>query len=1166
MKRYAVLLVPVLLFAGMITKTLEFSPTELSITSVNGYDVVQLKNAGSVTEPGKPALPVVPVNVAVPANATVTGIEVIPLATEELAGSYRVHPAQEPVVLSAKSQPGFVPPDPQIYTRSEPFPGRFYDWNGYTGTMMGWRVCGFGVYPLQYEPASGRLTLYRRLQVRVSYQEGAVSPVRLSERQLVAFAPAVRSVVVNPEDVGGFAPEVRQTDQMDCDYAIITNATLAGSFQSLVDWRTKKGLYTRIFRTDSISARYPGRDLQEKIRNFIIDYWTNHGLIYVLLAGDNSLVPARRARCVVGTTTDDIPADLYYADLQWSWDGNRNNIFGEMSGDTVDLFYDLFLGRASVDNATQVSTFISKTLFYEKTPTTDYLQRMLLPYVMLWSSSGYSGRVVSETIAAKTPSGWTDAYIANPTTTTPMRDSINRGYHFCHAAAHGDDYGFYTESGTPIYTTSTASGQTNSTRPVILNSIACISGNFEAEDCLAEALMNNANGGAVATIMNSRYGWGTPPTMGPSEKLDCMFYDYYFIGDTVEIGRNHCSSKNVYGYIAQSQAVWRWCYYELNLFGDPALPLWNGAPGTMSAQNRDTITTGAQSFQVTVTSSGSPVVGALVCCYKPGEVHEVGYTNGSGVATVTINPLTTGTLYLTVSRKQYLPVEKMVVVVPGTPQPYITIIRTFVDDGGNNQLDPGETADLYVTVKNIGSAGATNVTGRLRTASGYITMSDSTASYGTLNANDTARGDRYRLTASASTPPGSQISFTLNIISNEGSWNPTFSLTVGTPQQPGQLWVNHDTGNCKLSVTALGSIGFTEPPSLDLGAGFSYPKTSASHLYYSSLLVGNSESYVVDRFYGRPASSINTDFQLVDSVRMIFPPQSGDEQFRAVLSDAAHSTPKNLRITQNSYMSAQPGYDDFVVLVYDIQNQGSSAVNGLYAGIFADFDVGADPTQNTVTSSEAKRFSYMRSASSANPCVGVKILEPQSFANLCAIDHARYVYPDSAMTEGMKFRILNGTVSQRNSNRSYDWSVGVSVGPFNLNPGASQRVAFAFVGGTSAADFEANADSAQSWYDNYLGIQAEEGGQRSPEFAGIRIVPNPLSSLVCLSYNLNQAGRVQVALYDITGRQVAGLLDRHLEPGRLELRWDASRLACGVYLVKITTPGGIDSQKLVIRR
>ncbi len=48
----------------------------------------------------------------------------------------------------------------------------------------------------------------------------------------------------------------------------------------------------------------------------------------------------------LGRTTDYIPSDLYFADLQWSYDGNRNNVFGEYSfnGDTVDLYYDVYLG------------------------------------------------------------------------------------------------------------------------------------------------------------------------------------------------------------------------------------------------------------------------------------------------------------------------------------------------------------------------------------------------------------------------------------------------------------------------------------------------------------------------------------------------------------------------------------------------------------------------------------------------------------------------------------------------------------------------------------------------------------------------------------------------------------------------------------------------------
>lgn len=778
MKLLTVLLLPVVAFAGVINKTLEFDSRDIIITEADGFDVVQLKNGAAIVEPGKPALPIRVFNVVVPANATVTGIEVVPLKSEEILGIYRVYPAQEPVVLSAKMLPDFVEPAPEVYASDEPFPGRVYEWNNYTGTMFGWRVCGFAVYPLSYQPVSGRLTLYKKVQVRISYEEGGVRAAVLSERQWQAFAPAVADVVLNPEDVVRFGPARRLRDGMDCDYAIITSSTLASSFQNLAAWRTRKGFYTRIFKTDSINSVYPGRDLQEKIRNFIIDYWTNHGLIYVLLAGDNSIVPARRARCVVGNETGNIPADLYYGDLQWSWDANRNSIFGEMGADTVDLFYDLFVGRASVDNATQVSTFTNKTLYYEKTPTIDYLKKMLLPYVQLWT--GYSGKIVSDTIANKTPSGWLDSYIHNPTSRTPMGDSINAGYHLCHVAAHGDDYGFYTQSGTPIYLTGDASAQTNLTRPVILNSIACISGNFETEDCLAEALMNNPNGGAVATIMNSRLGWGTPPTMGPSERLDCMFYDYYFIGDTMEIGRNHCASKGVYGYIAQNQAVWRWCYYELNLFGDPALALWHGAPDSMNLQSQDTITTGTQTFYVFVTDGGAPVAGARVCCYKEGEFHEVGYTNLSGIASIAINPLTPGTMALIVSRRHFLPVEKTVAVIQGTPRPYITIINSCIADSNNHQLDPGETADLYLTVRNIGSATGTNVKGVLRTGSSYITITDSLSDYGNITTGDTASG-RFQLSADDSTPSGAQISFTLNITSDEGSWESSFTITIGTP-------------------------------------------------------------------------------------------------------------------------------------------------------------------------------------------------------------------------------------------------------------------------------------------------------------------------------------------------------------------------------------------------
>lgn len=1159
-------LVPLFALAGTITRTIQFDARDLSFTKAGGYDVVHFSDFITTLETGKPMMPAAVFNVVIPPTATVTDIKVTPLDPYEIAGTYRIHPVQTPVAVSAGSQPPFVEPDPATYAAETPYPGKLVDWI-HTGTKSEYRICGFVLHPLSYVPATGKLTLYRKMQVELTYAEQDVAPIPMTLSQQSVFGRDVAQLVINPEDVSAFAPPVRLTDNPDVDYAIITTAAQSTWFGTLVDWRNKKGYNTQVFTTEWITTNYPsGRDLQEKIRLFIIDYYRNHGLKWVLLAGDNAQVPGRRCRAVVSSSTGNIPADVYYADLQWSYDGNRNNIFGEIDGDTVDLYYDVYVGRASVDNQTQANTFVSKTLFYEKTPTTDYLKKVLLPYVLLFSQYNYSGKVVSDSIANQTPAGWTDQYIANPTTTTPMRDAINQGYHLCHVAAHGNAGGFYTEGGAAIWNTSTAGAQTNSTRPTVLNSIACISGDFETSDCLAEAAMNNANGGTVACMMNSREGWGTPPSLGPSEKINNRFYYYFFGYDTADIGVLHARAKDFYVSAAQSQGVWRWCYWDLNLFGDPNMMLWHDTPTTMTADHAGTIQTGMQSFTVTVTAGGSPVRNASVACYKSGEVQTNAYTNSAGEATLLINPMTTGTMYVTVTHATHLVVERTVTVTQGAPQPYMAFLRSFVDDGANNRLDPGENANLYVTLKNIGNAEATNVLGTIRSNSSFITFIDSTSAYGNVARNDTSRGEAFLVSVSSSIPPGTKVTFTVQVTSNEGTWSPTFQLTVGAPALPGAVVMDHDTGYCKLSVTCLGSIGYDAPPGdLDAGFGFCYPKTGGSQLYYGSLAIGNSVSYVADRHFGSPPSGgPNTDFRIVDSLRPEIPPMNGDEHFRCLFNDAGHPSPKGLNISQHSFQSADPGYDDFVVLTYDIGNQGTSAITGLYAGIFADMDVGSNAAQNICSTDVSRRLAFIRQSSSANPCAGVKILAPATAANLVAIDHARYVYPDSCMTDNQKWRFLNGTLTQASSNRAYDWSLCVSAGPFNLAVGESYRFAVALVGGTSGANIRANADSAQSWYNANTGVAEGRGpGLRETELA---CVPNPFARSVSIRFQLPAPGRVKLQVFDISGRAVAELLDAEKPTGKVETVWNPKGLANGVYLLKVTLPDGSLTNKLMLLR
>jgi len=511
--------------------------------------------------------------------------------------------------------------------------------------------------------------------------------------------------------------------------------------------------------------------------------------------------------------------------------------------------------------------------------------------------------------------------------------------------------------------------------------------------------------------------------------------------------------------------------------------------------------------------------------------------------------------------------------ITGSGGPMLVLRTIAIHDsppGGNNngRVDPGEQARLRITLRNSGGAACNNTSGILRAYDSRLTVTDSLATWGNIPSGEerTNTADPLAVSAAGTIPPGTTIPCTLFVTGDSADYAAKLriSLIIGEPPIPGQLLMTHDTGYCKLTVSCQGSIGYDIPDGS--GSGFCYPKTSATALYYGSFAVGNSPSYVADHHYGNPASGTpNTDLRPVDSLRPVTPPVYGDEHFRGSYSDAGHPTPKGLKITQNTYMSAQPGYDDFVVMVFDIQNQGSNPVNGLYAGIFADFDIGSSSTSNTLFSDTVRRFTYMRQSTTANPTVGVKILAPQSFANLSGVDHAIYVYPDSAMTDNMKFRFLNGTIVQRNSNRTYDWSVLVSSGPFDLPVGQTYRFAVAFVGGADETSARANADSAQSWFDRNVAI-SEPASAPAPLNSPLTITPNPFTRNLTIRLNLPVAGPVRLTVHDISGRTVGSIYEGTAQPGTNEFRWSAKGLTPGVYFIRLKTPAMNQTERAILVR
>ncbi len=123
----------------------------------------------------------------------------------------------------------------------------------------------------------------------------------------------------------------------------------------------------------------------------------------------------------------------------------------------------------------------------------------------------------------------------------------------------------------------------------------------------------------------------------------------------------------------------------------------------------------------------------------------------------------------------------------GSPpnEPNLVFVSARVDDGqggnGNGLLDPGETASVFVAVRNLWLGTAWGVSGALGTQDPYVSVLGGVASYPDIPGGETAENlEGFLVTTSPTTPSGHQVGFVLTISAQGGwEWDLSFSLVVG---------------------------------------------------------------------------------------------------------------------------------------------------------------------------------------------------------------------------------------------------------------------------------------------------------------------------------------------------------------------------------------------------
>ncbi|MDK9701234.1 MAG: T9SS type A sorting domain-containing protein, partial [bacterium] len=76
--------------------------------------------------------------------------------------------------------------------------------------------------------------------------------------------------------------------------------------------------------------------------------------------------------------------------------------------------------------------------------------------------------------------------------------------------------------------------------------------------------------------------------------------------------------------------------------------------------------------------------------------------------------------------------------------------------------------------------------------------------------------------------------------------------------------------------------------------------------------------------------------------------------------------------------------------------------------------------------------------------------------------------------------------------------------------------------------------------------------------------PNPFNSSTTISYSLPKSGTVELKLYDLTGREVATLVNQKQQTGSYRVTFDGKNLSSGTYFVRMQAGEFVKTQKMVL--
>ncbi len=813
--------------------TIDFSIDDFQLVPVStdkgSMYAVHLENGASLLEKGAPDIHKITRSIIIPDDANMK-VEII---SSEYTDYENIEVAPSKGNFSRLVNPANVARDfGPVYSQDTFYPGSLAELqNPYILRNLRGQAIDF--HPIQYNPIRNILRVYHKIEIKVYAEGESITNVlhRSSTVQNLAseFSHIYENHFLNYKNDTRF-----EYLEDKGNFLIISHGSFMQAMQPLVDWKNRKGIPTEIVNVSDIGSN------ATTIKNYVADYYEEHGLTFLLLVGDASQIPSTY---ISGSASDPN--------------------FGFIEGN--DSYAEVIVGRFSAESPNHVATQVERAINYERYPEAgaDWYSSALGvasnqgPGFGGYTDDDFNELVLKPLLLDFTYDAYQGIYDGSGGTLSQGITAINNGVSIINYTGHGYQQGW--SNGAPL-SNSDVDNLTNTNMLPFVITVGCNVGEFDDYLSFGEvwqrATHNGEPTGGIAH-MGSTISQSWEPPMHGQYGMNLILTESYENHITRTLGgisTNGCMYMNDAQGSSGINETNYWTY-----FGDPTTEVRTAAPTALNISHDAAIVLGQSEFAINTGASG-----ATVALSQNNELLAFTYADVNGNAELELDDLdlVPGDYDLVVTAFNAFPHEATLSVI--APEgPYVTMDSYTLTDNENGNADFGETVTLTIHANNVGVDNATNVSGTVSIDDDYISMNSGSLNFGTIQANGSASSAGVSFDISHLTPDAHNAVFMVNFSSNEGEWEANFSVPIHAP-----LFTVSDP-----SYIDNGQDGVWDPgEEINLLLNLNN-EGSAGHYYYPGVyLTTNSPHATIDPdneyfwFYGiMEGQSAQTNFPVIAS-------------------------------------------------------------------------------------------------------------------------------------------------------------------------------------------------------------------------------------------------------------------------------------------------------------